>query len=375
MTKDKRILYATSWIIFAVFFAALFVDIGSSKIVAALLLLPITPTICLLIRKRVSLSVNKKEVLLLSIIISSVYAILMHMSGIFLGHYKNPYFVTLEILIKMVIPLIVTIIGSEIIRYVLLSQKNKLVNVISFLICLTIDILMFSNIPSIRSFNKFMDLVGLTLFPAVSANVYYHYISKSFGALPNIAFRLITTLYIYFVPTAVAMPDALSACIKIIFPIFMFAFVSALFSKKKKPALKRGKKVGIVATVLTIAILISSAMLISCKFRFGALVIATESMTGEINKGDMIIYEQYKKQKIQEGQVIVFLDNNSKIVHRVAEIKNIDGETRYYTKGDANEDLDIGYRTNSDIIGLTNVKVAYAGYPTLWLRELLKGSN
>ena len=233
MTKDKKVLYTTSLIIFAVFFAALFVDMGSSKIVAAILLLPITPAVCLVIKKRSSLSINKKEILLLSIIIPAIYAILLHISGMFFGYYKNPYFVTPQLLIKAIIPLAMIIIGSEIIRYVFLSQKNKLVSVIAFLICITLELLMFSSIPGIRSFNKFMDLVGMTLFPAISANIYYHYVSKHFGALPNIAFRLITTLYIYFVPTAAAIPDALSACIKILFPIFWLAFLSSLYTKQK----------------------------------------------------------------------------------------------------------------------------------------------
>ena len=116
-------------------------------------------------------------------------------------------------------------------------------------------------------------------------------------------------------------------------------------------------------------------MLISCQFRYGALVIATESMTGEINKGDVIVYERYEQQALREGQVIVFAKDNVKIVHRVVRIENINGETRYYTKGDANPDEDYGYRLSSDIVGLTDVKVAYIGFPTLWIRELLEGNN
>jgi signal peptidase len=112
-------------------------------------------------------------------------------------------------------------------------------------------------------------------------------------------------------------------------------------------------------------------MLISCQFRFGAVVIATESMTGEINKGDVIIYERYDDQTIKEGQVIVFLQDQNRIIHRVVKIENIGGEVRYFTKGDANYSLDDGYITDADIVGLTDVKIAYIGYPTLWLRKLI----
>ena len=170
-----------------------------------------------------------------------------------------------------------------------------------------------------------------------------------------------------------SMSDSLTSCIKIILPIALLGLTSALFEKKKQNATKnKSSKFGAAGTVVTVVIVVAVAMLISCQFRFGALVIATESMTGEINKGDMIIYERYDGQKIKEGQVIVFLQDESRIVHRVVQIENIGGEVRYYTKGDANEDIDDGYRLESDIVGLTDIKVAFIGYPTLLLREIIK---
>ena len=66
-------------------------------------------------------------------------------------------------------------------------------------------------------------------------------------------------------------------------------------------------------------------MLISNQFRYGAFVIATESMTGEINKGGIIIYEEYGDQVIFEGLVIVFEKDSSVIIHRVEKIEIING--------------------------------------------------
>jgi hypothetical protein len=68
----------------------------------------------------------------------------------------------------------------------------------------------------------------------------------------------------------------------------------------------------------------------------------------------------------------VFEKNDSMIVHRVVDIEIINGIPRYYTKGDANEDKDLGYITDPDIKGLANHKLPYFGYPTLWIRSLFK---
>ena len=122
---------------------------------------------------------------------------------------------------------------------------------------------------------------------------------------------------------------------------------------------------------MTVVIMIGIVMLTSCQFRFGALVIATESMTGELNKGDAVIFEQYDDQIIEEGQVIVFRKGQSRIVHRVVDIERVNGQNRYYTKGDMNGDLDAGYITDADIVGTAELKVPYVGYPTLWIREFV----
>jgi signal peptidase len=82
------------------------------------------------------------------------------------------------------------------------------------------------------------------------------------------------------------------------------------------------------------------------------------------------LFERYEDQLIIEGQVIVFEKYNTMIVHRVVDIEIINGNTRYYTKGDANEDLDLGYITDGEIVGLVNLKLPYFGYPTLWVRSL-----
>lgn len=373
MNKDKRTLYAITLAIIAVLSVLLFVNVKHSRILAAILLIPLAVITVFFIKRRRAFSLNKKEVLLLATVLAVLYATLTEMTGLYFTYYKNPYFISLKVLVERVLPLAAIIVSVELIRMVLLSQKSKLVDFLSFLIGILAEILAFSSLAGITNFNYFMDLVGLTLFPAFTANLYYHYVSKRYGAWPNIAFRLITTLYTYFIPTVTGMADSLTACIKLLLPIVMLALTAALFEKKTRVVRKGSKKLAAVATVLTAAIVLSIAMLISCQFRFGALVIATESMTGEINKGDMILYERYEGQPIEEGQVIVFTepDSESRIVHRVVKVVTLGNETRYFTKGDANEDLDSGYRVAEDIVGLTDIKLAFVGYPTLWLREII----
>jgi signal peptidase len=97
-------------------------------------------------------------------------------------------------------------------------------------------------------------------------------------------------------------------------------------------------------------------------------------MTGEINKGDMIVYEEYTagKQFVEEQDVVVYIKNGNRIVHRVVDIERVEGRNRYYTKGDANDAVDAGYISDSDIEGVVLFKLPFVGYPSLWLRDAFK---
>lgn len=84
------------------------------------------------------------------------------------------------------------------------------------------------------------------------------------------------------------------------------------------------KRKSVISKVILGVTTVIVAMLVSCQFQYGILVIGSGSMTGAINKGDAIFFEQYDgNEKIEKVQVIVFEKKNVQIVHRVIDIKNI----------------------------------------------------
>ena len=371
MYTDKKILYTFSGITLAALLLALLLPgEHSGRFISAALLLPLAVLTALFIKKRSILSLNKKEVLLITVVIGAVYLTAYYLTGIKFHFLRNIYVFNIQNVISFVIPITVIIVTSEVLRYVIRAQGDKLADALCYLSCVIAEVLVYGNIHYINSFNRFMDFVGLTLFPAIITNLLFHYLSKRYGMYPNISYRVITTLYLYFIPYVPAMSDSLYSLYKLAFPIATYVFIDALYEKKRKRALKPKSKLALPLTVVSAAFIIAFVMLISNQFRYGMLVIATPSMTGELNVGDAAVFERYDDQIIIEGQVIVFEKDGSMIVHRVAKIEKINGITRYYTKGDANDGLDPGYIYDSDVVGLVHLKVPYVGYPTIWMRSL-----
>lgn len=374
---DKRILHSFSMSILAVLLLALFIPFGvSGRIAAAILLLTPAVLMPLFVKKRSILKITKGQVLLLMAVISLLYVMLYYISGLRFGFYNNPYRLTLGNFFQFFLPIAAIVIFTEVIRFVSLAQNDKIASALCWLSCVAADVLICSNIPAVTSFNRFIDLVAGALAPAIISNSLYHYLSRRYGIYPNLVYRLITTLYAYTFPIASGISDSLMNFARLLIPIAIYYFIDALFEKKRRYARKQVSRASrFTSGVLTAAVLIimvGTVMLVSNHFYYGAYVIATDSMTGELNKGDVAICERYEDQLVQEGQVIVFEQSKSVVVHRVVDIQIINGITRYYTQGDANEDRDAGFITDAQIVGLVNHKLPFLGFPTLWMRSLFQ---
>ena len=377
MTDTKIIRIFSASTLFVLLLALLLPLGESGRIIAAILLPPAAVLSFIFIKKRNIPSINKTQVLLIVVAAAALYVMAYYLTGFKFGFYNNPYKINAGTnFLKFFLPISVIIVATEVFRYVMMAQKDRFAHVLCYLSCVVAEMLICSNIPSVTSFNRFIDLVAGALFPAIIANFFYNYLVKRYGIYPNIAFRAIITLHSYIFPVTSGISESLVNLFDLFLPIVLFLFIDALFERKRRYALKKTSPIlraaSLLLTAVVVVIMVGTVMLVSNQFKYGALVIATESMTGEINKGDVIIFESYENQPIEEGRVIVFDSDGTMIVHRVVDIKIINGVTRYYTKGDANEDNDSGYITDANIVGVTDYKIPSIGYPVLWMRSLFK---
>lgn len=375
MTRDKRVTYAISASVCLLLLLILFIPTdevaATRKIIAAAVLIPAAAITSVFIKKRTALSMHKGTVALLMTAAAALCVVLMYLSGIRLGFNASYASYAVGLLASNILPVVIIIVTAELIRRILLAQSDRLASVICYVLGVLADIIAVNAYESISGYGSFMNVVGLAVFPAVTANLLYGYIAKRFGALPNILYRCIFTLYPYILPAVPALSESLLSVIRMLVPILVYAFISSMFEEKRRYALGRRGRFAFVIPVIAVILMISVVMLISCQFRFGVIVIASDSMTGEMEKGDAVIFEQYEDQTVTEGQVIVFEKDGVTVVHRVVEIERINGVNRYYTKGDANEDRDYGYITDASIVGIARTRVMFVGYPTIWLHGLV----
>lgn len=370
MKKDKLKSYIFEIIICIILFFALFVPNVFTRIVLAILITIFTIIVNKILQTKRILSIYHKQATILMGLLGVAYLAILYLLGLYFGYYDATIKFSGWSLINFTIPTAVIIISSEVMRSVFLTKKSNISKVLATIPMILIDLIVYTNIYQITTFDGFVYIMSFSVFASIASNLLYNYISVRYGYKPIIVFRLFAVLYTYIIPILPDLHMIFRCFLRIVYPYIIYLIFERAYSKNNFSLAVKDKRKDIIITVITLILLTLIIMLISCNFKYGILVIGSKSMTGTINKGDAILFEAYSGQEISEGQVIIFRSNNMDVIHRVIDIKISNEGYRYYTKGDANQQADSGYITSDEIIGITKLRLMYIGYPTIWLREI-----
>lgn len=371
MKRDKKIEYVFLAIFCIVTFFNLFLPIiKNQKYILTIFLLIYTTAVVKLKNIKKIDNVSKKRIITLIITLSALYIILLYFVGIFTGFYKNPTGFSQKRLFNNILPYVIIVICSELIRQIFVTKNDRKITIITTIVLIVIEITNYIEFYNVWELNVVLEFFGHVIMPAISTNILCNYILKRYGIIPNILYRILTTIYIFCISFLPNIYIFFESVYRTIYPYIIYLIIDNYFVKKDFEKAIKNKKVGWISFIITTIIIAIIIMLISCKFKYGILVVGSSSMTGTIDKGDAIIFEKYEQQQLEEGQVIVFIKDNIKMVHRIEKAQVRNDEKIYITKGTNNEQQDEGYRTDEDIIGVVKFKIIDIGWPTIWVNEL-----
>lgn len=371
MKTDKLKVYVLEFVLLTILSFTLFVSNTYNRITLASLLAICSIVTWLLLKKRKVESVNSNKVTIILVIFAVIYLVGFYLMGSYFGYYKATITFSFNTILKYIIPAAIIIISSEMMRNVLLAQNTKFTKIITFIMMVLIDLMVYADIYNMNTLGKFAEVVGFTFFASVACNLLYNSISIRYGVRGNIIYRLITVLYVYIIPFIPNVYIFFRSILRMLYPYVIYQVIEYTFSKNNTVIALEDKRKSIINKTIVCVVALVLAMFISCQFKYGILVVGSGSMTGTINKGDAVFFEKFDgKEEIPKGQVIIFDKDDIKVVHRVVDVKKVNGETRYTTKGDANQENDDGYITDEDVFGICNFRIAYIGYPSIWIRDI-----
>lgn len=105
-------------------------------------------------------------------------------------------------------------------------------------------------------------------------------------------------------------------------------------------------------------------------FGIAPTVVGSGSMSPEFEENDLVFIWQVDAEKLKEKEdIICFITKDgSFVIHRIERIETVDGEKRFYTKGDANNTEDPDYVLTQQIQGKYIGKVSKVGAVVLFLQ-------
>ena len=316
-----------------------------------------------------------KNVCLEIIIYLLIFFMLYYLLGILMSFTKINNYYNISGFTKVIMPLVLAIILKEILRYMILSKTfdYKFLWVMTCILFINFDLLNKYEIATFSTRYDTFIFIATILLPIISKNILCTYISYKVGYKPTIIYLLITGLYGYLIPIIPNPNQYIYAIIWLILPMIILYRMHKYFNKEKHDIkIERSYHKHIfISLILPIVLIIPIVYLVSGYFHYQAVVIASGSMETSISKGDVVIIEKVSDvDKLKLNDVIAYRYNKIIVVHRLVKKITVNNEPIFYTKGDANNDID-NYKITSDmIIGVVNMKIPYIGYPTVWLNEL-----
>lgn len=329
--------------------------------------------------KRDRTSAKFVDVIQLVFIYCMGYELIIYLSGLVLGFVRSPYSMEPITMIKNISPVLVTIVAQEVVRFLVVSRYSKDKKVI---VGITVALIIFEISYSMGAYNlkdasDVLRMLTILVGGSISKNCLCSYLALKTNYKPAILYRAVFELIIYIVPIYPNLGDYIEAMVGILFPIILLVSIIAIFEKKKYRQPKKGVMEMIILWVPTVAIILFIVALQSGVFKYRTMSIGSQSMYPNINKGDVVVIEQYdtdeELRSIVKGEVLVFKHDSIIIVHRVVDIKEKDGRLTFKTKGDNNNSADAYDIDQSLVIGVAKFKIPYIGLPSVWLSETING--
>jgi len=298
--------------------------------------------------------------------------------GLILGFTKTMFSLNPKKWIQGLIPMLLITIMVEQTRFILIknntSDKKGYIGITILLILF--NVALSENIFAINNFYRLFIFTCVTFMPIIAKEMLSSYMVKNYGFLPTFTYKIIMNLYIYILPIMTDLGDYLYSAIGIIMPFTLYMILNKYLKPDEDIRQKNKKIKGLNINFIIIPViifLIVIIILVSGIFKFQMIAIASNSMVPVYERGDTIIFEKVDVEDIKIGDIVVFKRNMIIVAHRVVKIKEESSKKYFFTKGDANNSVDVGVVDENNMLGVVRRVVKYIGYPTVWINELFGG--
>ena len=316
------------------------------------------------------------------LLLGGFHVSLLIIVGVLFGFGKSPYSFT---------PLFITIniffigsllFGTEIARSYLVKKttKSKKKNATLWILFFTLIFLIIKISPNdfgLLDFSepvKTLEFLGSVFVVTLSINLLATYLSYLGGATASMGYMGVLLAFEWFSPILPNPHWTILALVGTIGPAIGFVVlqdsIKTSFEKpKRQPRTAASNHGWTLIAIFTVIIVF---------FSYGYLgveptVIYSGSMRPEFQVGDVVLVDEIEIEDIKEGDIIQFIRDDVKTLHRVVEIQEGEDETSFIVKGDANDDPDPEPIVEQQVLGKAVFTLPKLGWIQIFINEVFRG--
>jgi len=323
---------------------------------------------------------NKKEIIIIIIGAILLYYAITYVTVFFWGILQSVFVLNWNTFINNVFPLFLIIILTELLRFIIIRKGRgyKSIWIIAVIVFTLIDISLktrgynFSESISVVKFS--LEIVATSL----AKNIFLCYLINRTGYKVSILFRMLFDMPLYLLPFFPNLGIFIDSVAKILLPniiLLILIFGYSRYDEDEEQSRGVSRQFIIIrrfALVLLAIFVIGVVALSSARFKLFSIVVGSGSMEPYISKGDVVIVNRIENfDEIEEGDVLIFEQEDSSIIHRVVRVETENNIRRFITRGDANEAEDYYPVSESEVIGIGMFKIKFIGLPTIWINEAI----
>jgi signal peptidase I len=337
-------------------------------------------TIFVLPKYQHKFSLNRYDVRQLALIGALVYVIIYFSSGIIIGYTKSPFDRSLLGIIRNMWMIGSVIVAQEFVREAFFKTTTKhdkwftIIFVTSFFILLDLNLHTVGNI--FDSVSSFMGFMTKNFITAVVINSFVSYLTFRDGIKASLLFLLPYNFVFLITPVFPANVFVVLLIIETIVPLLIYLNIEKTYQRNNVFGLTHKLSTGYKLFRLSIILILIGLMTFTLGLLpFVPIVIASNSMYPTIERGDIVVMRKTPFEEIKINDIIEYKLDRISVIHRVLEIRNTREGKVLITKGDNNASNDSEPVSAEQVHGVIVSNIPKAGYPTLWLREVISGTK
>ena len=320
----------------------------------------------------------KAAIIQLALVIGFFHVLLYVIGGFFSSFGTSPYsFTPVGILINLVF-VGAMLVGMELSRAWLinhLGKKHTLLALIFVAVLYTMLSIPLARITGLTLELNSITYMNSTILPALAENLLASFLALLGGPLAAIAYRGILQAFWWFCPILPNLSWAFTGLIGTVVPIVGLVMANSLRSSRRRLGQARREREGslagwVVTTIVAVAIIWFAVGL----FPVHPTTVISGSMRPTLDVGDVVIIAKVSTDNVNPGDIIQFRESEGvTTVHRVVEIREIEGQTVFITQGDANSEPDFNPVIPANVVGKAIFEIPKIGWAAIAVKEFFMG--